>query len=315
MALTLLDMAAGMKDEVMQGIVLQYARSSLLFQLITFKDTPSFTQKGWENSSYTDAVWREIGAAYSETKDKFVEKFDGIYLMGGQIDIDRALRLPGQTELDAWAENLKLQSKRFSSGFLKEFIDGDRGINPERFNGIKQRVEAVGGDQVIAGGSLDLAASSANRQTFLDQLEQSIFEVEDGEPDVIVTSKQGLWSLNRVARREGLYDTTKDAFDRKIDTYRGIPVIHAGVLGDQTTAIITATETAAGARVGGTDTSSYFVKFSHPNVQGIQMHEPKRIYDDIISDGVTHRTVFEWPVGLTMFQNKSVVRYRGVKPL
>ena len=45
------------------------------------------------------------------------------------------------------------------------------------------------------------------------------------------------------------------------------------------------------------------------------MHEPKRIYDDIINDGVTHRTVFEWPVGLSKFHIKAVVRLRGVIPI
>jgi hypothetical protein len=315
MALTLVEMAAGMKDEVMKGIVLQYARQSLLFQKISFDNVDSFTLKAWTNSSVTDAVFRDIGAPYTETKDQFAEKVEGVYLLGGQIDIDRALRLPGQKEIDAWAENLLLQSKRYQYGFTNTFINGDRSVNPNRFDGIKKRVEDVGGDQVIAGGGLDLSASSANRQTFLDHLDQAIFEVEDGMPDMIISSKQGVWSVQRVARREGLYDTTRDQFDRKVETYRGIPLMWAGTTGDQSTQIITATETDAGASTGSTRTSFYFVRMGRPYVQGMQMHEPRRIYDDIINDGVTHRTVFEWPVGLTSMQNKAIVRLRGVIPL
>ncbi len=45
----------------------------------------------------------------------------------------------------------------------------------------------------------------------------------------------------------------------------------------------------------------------------MQMHEPRRIFDDITDDGVTHRVVFEWPVGLMVFHDKSVVRMRNVK--
>ena len=321
MALTIAEMAAGMKDKVMAGVMLQYARGSMLFQKISFQGTDSFTIKTWQNASVTDAVFRDIGEPYTETKDKFSELNEGIALMGGQIDVDRALRLPGQSEMDAWAENLLLQAKRFQYGLTDTFINGDRDVDPKSFNGIKKRVEAentaggIGSDQVIAAAGLDLSASSANRQTFLDNMELAMYEVDEGQVDMIITSKKGLFTLNRVARREGLYDTTKDQFDRKVDLFRGVPVLEAGTKGDQTTQIITSTETNAGAATGGTATSYYFVRMDMQHVQGWQMHEPKRIYDDIINDGVTHRTVFEWPVGLSAFHRKSTVRLRGVIPL
>ncbi len=321
MALTIAEMAAGMKDKVMAGILLQYARSSPLFQKITFQPTDSFTIKQWQNKSVTDAVFRDIGEPYTETKDNFSELNDGIALMGGQIDVDRALRLPGQLEIDAWQENLLLQAKRYQYGFTDSFINGDRDVTPKGFNGIKKRVEAefvlggVGLDQVIEAAGLDISASSANRQTFLDHLETAMYEVDEGQVDLILTSKKGMFSLGRVARREGLLDTTKDQFDKTVPLFRGMPFMEAGTKGDQTTQIITSTETNAGASTGGTATSYYFIRFGLQHVQGWQMHEPKRIYDDIINDGVTHRTVFEWPVGLSKFSIKSIVRLRGVVPL
>ncbi len=321
MALTIAEMAAGMKDKVMGGILLQYARGSMLFQKLTFETTDSFTIKQWQNKSVTDAIFRDIGEPYSETKDNFSEILDGISLMGGQIDVDRAMKLPGQREIDAWSENLLLQSKRYQYAMTDSFINGDKSVNAKSFDGIKKRVEAeltaggVGSDQVIAAAGLDVSASSNNRMVFLDDMEQAIYEVDEGKVDLIITSKKGLFGLNRVARRESLYDQTKDQFDRNIDLYRGIQVIEAGTKGDQTTQIITSTETNAGASTGGTATSYYFVRFDKQHVQGWQMHEPKRIYDDIINDGVTHRTVFEWPVGLSKFHIKSVVRLRGVIPI
>ncbi|KKN77072.1 hypothetical protein LCGC14_0364110 [marine sediment metagenome] len=321
MALTIAEMAAGMKDQVMAGIILQYARASQLFQKISFEATDSFTIKTWQNKSVTDAVFRDIGSPYTETKDKFSELNEGIYLLGGSIDVDRALRLPGQREIDAWAENLLLQSKRYQYGFTNTFINGDRDVNPDRFDGIKKRVEAafvaggVGLDQVIEAAGLDISSSSANRQTFLDHLETAMYEVDEGQVDLILTSKKGRFALGRVARREGLLDTTKDQFDKTVPLFRGMPFEEAGTTGDQTTQIITSTETNAGASTGGTATSFYFIRFDKQHIQGWQMHEPRRIYDDIINDGVTHRTVFEWPVGLSSFAIKSVVRLRGVVPI
>lgn len=315
MALTLIEMAKGLKDKVMQGLLLDFARQSRVMEMVSFDDTDSFVNKQWVVRSVTDAVNRSIGESYAETKDSFVPVVDGISLVGGQVDIDRALLLPTNRELDPYAENLRLQAQRFRYKFMSDFVDGNPASDPEQMKGIKERVEDVAGDQVIAAGGLDLTASSANRQQFLDLLQQAMFEVAEGMPDLILSSKQGLWQLQRVARREGLLDTTRDSFDREVQTFMGVRMDWAGTQGDQTTQVITNTETAAGARTGGTNTSFYFIRFGASYVQGIQMHEPRKIFDDIIDDGVTRRAVFEWPVGLTTFHQKSIVRLRGITPI
>lgn len=315
MALTLIEMAKGMKDKVTAGLLLDFARQSSVMEMVSFEDTNSFVNKQWKVTSVTDAVNRSIGESYTETKDSFTPVSDGISLVGGQIDVDRALLLPTNRELDPYAENLMLQAQRYRYKFMSDFVDGNPLTNAEEFKGIKERVEDIGGDQVIAGGGLDLTASSANRQQFLDLIQQAIFEVAEGMPDLILSSKQGLWQLERVARREGLLDTTKDAFDRTVKSFMGIRLDWAGTIGDQSTQVITNTETAAGARTGGANTSFYFIRFGGSYVQGLQMHEPRKIFDDIIDDGVTRRVVHEWPVGLKMFHNKSVVRLRGITPI
>jgi len=313
--MTLLDQARGMKDQVMAGIVLQFAREGMVFQKLGFMSVDALTLKTWQLESVTDAVYRTIGNTYSETKDTFTEKFEGIYLLGGKIDIDRALRLPGQKEIDAYAENLLLQSKRFMYGFMDTFVNGDRSVNPDRFDGIKVRVTAVGGNQVVtaATNGLDVSASAANQHTFLDKVNQCIFDTGmDSKPDFIVTSRQGYLTLQSVARRLGLLDITKDAFDRQIFAYSGIPILDVGTKGDQSTQIITNTETVG---TSSATTSFYFIRLGKQYLTGIQMHEPRRIFDDITDDGVTHRVVFEWPVGLATFHNKSIVHLKGVIPI
>lgn len=320
MALTMVDIARGLKDEVVQGVLLQWARQSQLMQNIPFEDVNSFVVKTWQNKTVTDAVFRDIGESYSETKDEFTEAFEGVYLLGGQIDIDRALKLPGQKELDAHAENLNLQSERFMFGFTETFINGDRTTQPKGFDGLLKRTTVldVGGDtdaRIKNASGLDLSSSSANRQKFLDQMHESFFNVRNGEPNLIMSGKRGFLSLRSVARREGLLDTTKDQFDRVIDTFAGVPIMFAGTKGDQSTEIIGNAETNAGVRTGGSATSLYVVKWGMPNVIGLQMGSPERTFDDITDDGVTHRTVFEWPVGLATFDNRSMVRISGIVPI
>lgn len=319
MAMTLVDIAQGLEDELLQGVLLQYAQQSPIFQQLGFRNVNSFNVRTWQLESVTDAVWRSVGDTYAETKDTFNELNEGIYLLGGNIDIDRALRLPGQMELDAWAENMSVQAERFRYGFTDAFVNGDRTVDPEQFNGIKKRVD----DLNVAGFTdvlIDAAAgasglelnTSANRQAFLDLWDDAEFEIADGVPDLVLTSKAGFKVLSRIGRREGILDTTKDQFDRKVTMFRDIPLAWAGTKGDQSTEIITSSEDPGDA--GNDATSFYFIRFGDRHLSGLQMNAPEKIYDQVISDGVTHRTVFEWPVGLSSFHKRSVVRIKDVVP-
>ena len=92
--------------------------------------------------------------------------------------------------------------------------------------------------------------------------------------------------------------------------FDGTPVSWAGTLGDQSTEIITQTETKSG---GTTETSFLYVRWGTPYVHGLQLHEPERIFDDITDDGVTRRVVFEWPVGLSVLHRRSAVRIFGAE--
>ena len=97
-------------------------------------------------------------------------------------------------------------------------------------------------------------------------------------------------------------------------TFGGVVLDHAGTKGNQTTQVIGVAETAAGARSGGSDTSFYFMKFGGQWLTGLQKESPKRLFDAVTDDGVTHRVVFEWPVGLMSFNTRAIGRVRGIKP-
>lgn len=316
-AVNLLDMAQGTKDQVMAGIILNFARQSTLMQRISFSPVDSLSIRAWRSNSITAAGTRKIGESYGTVRDGFEPVQEGLAALGDQIDIDRLLRLPGQNELDAWAENIAMESERTRYKFLDLFVNGDTTSNLEEFDGIKVRVNAEAGNQIILGAAtdaLDVGASDANRQLFLDKWNRAMFETgADGRPDVIITGKDGFFTLEAVARRLGLLNTAKDAFDRDVMQYKGVTIDYAGTKADQSTEIITSTEDPGD---GSSDsTSFYFTKLGHPYVQGIQLHEPQKIYDQVITDGVTHRTVFEWPVGLTMFHKKGITVVRNIKPL
>ena len=317
MAETLVTMAKGMKDKLVAGIIMQFARQDLAMQQIPFDDMASFVERAWQLTSHSEAVFRDIGEGYPDLQDTFDEIFNSVYLLGGKMDVDRALQLPKDKEIDSFNQNILLQSERFRTAFMDKFINGDRGTDPKAFNGLYKRMAdlvALGHtdaevDAQSGSGALDINASSANRQIFLDKMNEVKFNIAGGVADIGLTSKVGYLALTKVARREGLYDTTKDTFDKSVFTYDGTPIAWAGTLGDQSTEIIKSNET----KSGGTGETSYvFLRWGEPYVHGLQMHAPERIFDDITDDGVTRRVVFEWPVGLSVLHRRSMVRLYGV---
>lgn len=61
-AMNLSDFIAGLKDELIRGIVTDYARQSVLMQkLLPFKNVGTFSVKDWRTETVTDAVFRDIG--------------------------------------------------------------------------------------------------------------------------------------------------------------------------------------------------------------------------------------------------------------
>jgi len=324
--INLRDMAQGMGETVAAGIVLNFARRSVMMDKLPFQNVDTFWVRKWLSDSFSEANFRQFGSSFTTVKDNLRDAQDSLSLLGGQIDIDMALKDAGQKEQDLYAYNINAQSDRFRYTFMDRFVNGNKVSDTEAFNGLSQRVDqfvADGhSDAKINGANADLSATSDIRQTFLDNLSDGLERIDAGESaddigaSVILTGREGYLSIASVARREGLLDTSKDSFDRTIDNFMGVPIVRAGTKADQSTSIITATESDDGTATTGADnTSFYIMRLGEPYVHGMQIGGPETPLDRLIDDGVTHRVVFQWKVGIGAWNKRSVVRYYGVDPL
>ena len=113
-------------------------------------------------------------------------------------------------------------------------------------------------------------------------------------------------------RRENLLKQDTDMFDRIINMFQGCQLIDIGVKADQSTEIITNTETLSG---GTEETSVYAVKYGiNEYFFGIQQ-EPMDVRDLGEQDSKpVLRDRVEWVVGLAISNPRSVARLYGVVP-
>jgi hypothetical protein len=138
-----------------------------------------------------------------------------------------------------------------------------------------------------------------------------MYAVKGHNPDFLLMNKKMLLALRSCLLREKLLDSTKDMFDRRVDVYMGARLMDIGVKSDQTTEIITNTETLGG---GSYETSIYAVKFGIGDMTwGIQQY-PLEVEDlGELEDKSTYRTRIDWNLGLATVDPRSIARLYGIR--
>jgi hypothetical protein len=262
--------------------------------------------------------FRKVNEGYSEGIGHFEQKIESIALFGHDIDTDIAIARAKNTIADARAIQQTLTLKAVAYSFNDKFINGDPGTDPEEYKGIKERIDDIYADG-FTDQYIDLADTtdygilrdSAARFAFLDKLNELIYSIRGHQPDFLLMNKKMLLAIRSLLLREKLLDATKDMFDRRIDVYLNCRLVDVGVKADQSTEIITNTETGGG---GSYETSIYAVKFGVGDATwGLQQY-PLEVRDlGEIESKPVFRTRFDWNLGLATVDPRSLGRLYGIR--
>jgi hypothetical protein len=262
--------------------------------------------------------FRKVNEGYSESIGHFEQKVENISLFGGDIDTDIAIARAKNTVADARAIQQTLKLKAVAYDFNDNFINGNPTSDPEEYKGLNKRVDDVY-NEGFTDQKVDLADTtdygilrdSAARFNFLDKVNTLIYAIKGHSPDYLLMNKKLLLAFRSLLLREKLLETTSDMFNRRIDMYLGARLIDIGVKADQSTEIITNTETDGG---GSYETSIYAVKFGiGDSTWGIQQY-PIEVRDlGEIDSKPVFRTRVDWNLGLATVDPRSVGRLYGIR--
>jgi len=246
--------------------------------------------------------------------------WESVYGFGGEIKFDRVFDMVGNTIVDMKRMQTDMKLAAMAFKFNEYFINGDHATDVDGFEGLKKRIAGMPSSQKIgfagsAASVLDPTASAANGATFFNTLEDMHSYSNGGDHNVFIGNRGFKWGVGRVARYLNIsggnvLDVTKDSFDRDIPTLWGSPIVDIGTTKDQSTKIITDTETAGD---GGTDaTSVYCVSFNdRQGLMGIQLNDLKAY--DPLNGGEQESTPtkllrIDWWVGLAGFGSYGATR-------
>lgn len=302
------------RDPLRASVLNTLIMRSNMMEEIPWSTIGTFETKVSRWKSIPTPAFRKINGAFSTGNGTFEQLGESVYPLGIDIDVDYMY----DQDQNALADPRGTQSEMAVTGVAYQFndsvINGDQAADPDSFNGLKKRVANLPAAQTISAGTngLDVNASDANRHRFLDLLDQLQYALEF-QVDVIVGNANSFLNLQSVLRRLGLLDTTRDQFGRII--YRlgpeGPRIIDIGQKADQTTDIITQTETQGSSS---DCTSLYGLRFGEATyLHGIEMY-PLRTKD--LGERETQptlRTRIEWPLGLALWNPRSITRLLGVR--
>jgi hypothetical protein len=319
MALTLAEYAkqAYEAGNLLLGNIADYfLMESNVLQMIPWQTDKHLAVKIVSMDSLPTVTWRKINGSYSESTGNYDHKIESKYIFGHDIDVDVVLAKAGDTIGDVRQNQRKMSAKAMAFEFNDQFINGDP--TNDEFKGISARIDDIYAsgytDQYFDAGSTASAGrgilyDSTERQYFIDSVAKLIHVTSEHKPDALFMNAKMYLCFESAMRREQLLKQTEDMFGRVINTFQGIPLVDIGVKADQTTEIITNSETLS----GGTDeTSIYAVKYGDDEYMfGIQQ-EPMQVRDlGEIDTKPVYRDRVEWVVGLAVNNPRSLARAYG----
>jgi hypothetical protein len=327
-ALTLAQYAMLSNDPLVQAVTFSLIdNGSIMARDIPFTDKKSLYVNGirWEGNlpSVSWANINEEGTTVSGTPTPYQES---LYTLRNYIDVDKLLVMDENQITDPRSAQVGIYMKAAAYDFNDKFINNTHGTGDTKaIVGIRSRIDngttfGVRSENKIDAGGVVMTASAtaATYGAFLEFLDQALWSVDspDGNGVVLYLSAEMSRRWDRVTRTfsgQGGFATAIDQVGRGVSMYKNAIVRDVGKKADQSTNIITNTETAAGLDGASTMTSIYAVNYSGEHFQGWQM-QPLVAQDlGLLENGVTYRTLVDWAGGLMNQSTRSLARVYDIK--
>lgn len=324
MALTLIEYVKLVDDPLKKAFIQDLLRYSDLIGIIPFVPVTGLQVGGTRWQTLPGVGFRKVGGTYTESSGTTENIQETLAILGGDVFVDRVLAGGMGMIQDPLQTNMQMKAKATAFQFNDSLINGDQGVNPDSFEGLKKRVANMPSRQTIdlspgAGDSLKVLASTANENLFLDAIHQAVKYVDGA--NYIVCNETSWLGLGQVARRLNLFQAITDAMGRTWSSISSagaqVPFLDVGLKGDKSTEIITNTEDPGD---GGNDSSSIYVcrvdetdglHGLEVEGKGMDVYDPTNGGEDPTAPRYIRR--IDWPVGLYNLSQYCILRIKGFK--
>ena len=235
MAVTLAQAKLNVQDDLQMGVIDEFAKSSFLFDNITFDDCVSPTGGGATLTyGYTRLItqptadFRAVNSEYvpqEVTKQRYTTD---LKVFGGSFQIDRVISNMGGI-IDEVTLQMQQKIKAAAALFNDTVINGDSAVDVDSFDGLEKALTGSS-TEFNTASAIDLSTSAlvtTNYAAFLDLLDEFLMGL-DGTPSFIAGNTKLIAKLRAVARRAGMYLISKNDFGQQVEMYGNTPFIDLG---------------------------------------------------------------------------------------
>lgn len=328
---TLADYALMSNSPLVQAVTYSLILYSNVMQDVPLTEKKTLIANGTRFEGNLPTVnWSQLNAEGVTTKGTPTAYQEQAYIIRNYIDVDRFLVEEENRIVDPRAVQseafLKALTYDMNYKFLKnDHVTGD--VNAPV--GLRYRIDnggtfGVRPENKINGGGLDisqatLGTTAVNGNKLIEFLDQLLWSVDSPEGEGVVLY------MNEVMRRRftfalrnlgtsGGFSIMKDSFDRTVEMYKGAIIRDPGYKADQSTRIITVTETSDGTSdTSSTYTSIYAVNYATDHFSGWQFTPPNVQDLGLIYNGAIYRTLIDWAIGFNNASTRSIGRLYGLK--
>ncbi len=328
-SLTLAQFAQQSNEPLIQSIAYSLLEPDSVLNDLAFVTKPTMKVNGSRVVGGLPTMgWRKINEAtgvINGTAQTFSEQ---VYIGSNAIDIDRIIMMDENAVGNPAAQQVKMALKAWSYDINDKFFNNNHASgDADAFVGIRQRLDdtttwGTNSACKISCGAVDLSdagITAATANTFIRYIENVLDEIGAPEGDGCViymnrNLRRRLGNAVRLMGAGGGFDMTTDAFGRRVMTFRNAVIRTVGVKADQTTEIITNTESTTGANSNSVYTSFYIVRYGEEVFNGWQM-TPLAVQNIGLrpDEPTIFRTFLEWPIGLYQTNTRALGRGYDVK--
>lgn len=312
MAVTLAQAKLNVQDDLQMGIIDEFAKSSFILNNIPFDDCVSPTGGGATLTyGYTRLItqptadFRAINTEYTPHEVERKRFTTDLKVFGGSYEIDRIIAGMGGIVSEVALQSAQ-KVKAASALFSDTIINGNSSTDENCFDGLE--VALTGSDTEVESG-IDLSTSAlvdTNYMAFLDSLDEFLMGL-DGTPSALMGNTKMIAKLRAIARRAGMYQTTKNDFGQQVEWYGNVPFVDLGAKPGTNDPIVA---TADG------KTSLYAVRFGIDGFHAISMagHAPVQIWlPDFSTAGAVKKGEVEMVAGCALKATKAAGVLRNIK--
>lgn len=308
------------QNQLQRGVVEAFQRNSVVLDRIPFITVVGNAYAYNTESALPSVAFRDVNAAYTESAGTVSQSTERLYILGGDVDVDRFIVQTRSNINNQRAIQTEMKVKALVAEFQNTFINGDNDSDSTQFDGLKERItgsQVISPDDTSAGLKI-VGSSDSDRHAFLDKLDELCAAVQGG-PDVLYMNRQVLTKIQQAARHLQYWERDRDEFGRVVTFYNGIPLLDIG--NDSSGNPIIPQEEEFGDDGGGspaTDEASsiYAVKWARAEgdtgVAGLT-NGGVQVYDlGEVDSKPVFRTRIEFYVGLASFGVAGAARLEGV---